>query len=157
PRACWRGGTAGRFSALPRRSRWVAGRWAGSCASGWRCSVHELRVAVVGASGLVGREILRLLDERSEPPAELRLLGSPRTAGATVEEGDVQARVELLRPGAFDEIDVAFFAAGPSVALEWAPVAAQAGAAGGGLCSRVPGEPGGPHPCPGGPPTAPSL
>jgi aspartate-semialdehyde dehydrogenase len=98
--------------------------------------VPDLRVAVVGASGLVGREILRLLDERSESPAELRLLGSPRTAGATIEEGDVQGRVELLRPGAFDEIDVALFAAGPSVALEWAPVAAQAGAAVVDLSSR---------------------
>ncbi|HKA28826.1 MAG TPA: aspartate-semialdehyde dehydrogenase [Candidatus Binatia bacterium] len=98
--------------------------------------MRELRVAVVGASGLVGREILRLLDERSEPPAELRLLGSPRTAGATIEEGDIQARVELLRSGAFDEIDVAFFAAGPSVALEWAPVAGQAGAAVVDLSSR---------------------
>src|SRR5262249_57666354 len=104
PRACWRGGTAGRFSALPRRSRWVVGRWVGSCASGSRCRVRDLRVAVVGASGLVGREILRLLDERSEPPAELRLLGSPRTAGATGEEGDVQARVELLRPGPFPQV-----------------------------------------------------
>jgi aspartate-semialdehyde dehydrogenase len=98
--------------------------------------VTGLRVAVVGASGLVGREILRLLDERSESHAELRLLGSPRTAGATIEEGDVQGRIELLRPGAFDEIDVAFFAAGPSVALEWAPVAAQAGAAVVDLSSR---------------------
>jgi aspartate-semialdehyde dehydrogenase len=98
--------------------------------------VPDLRVAVVGASGLVGREILRLLDERSESPAELRLLGSPRTAGATIEERNVQGRIELLRPGAFDEIDVAFFAAGPSVALEWAPVAAQAGAAVVDLSSR---------------------
>jgi len=83
----------------------------------------------VGASGLAGREVLRLLGERSEPPGELRLLGSLRTAGATVDEGDVNARIELLRPGAFDGIDLAFFAAGPAVALEWAPVAAQAGAA----------------------------
>jgi aspartate-semialdehyde dehydrogenase len=98
--------------------------------------VQDLHVAVVGASGLVGREILRLLDERTESPGEIRLLGSPRTAGATVEEGSIEARVELLRPGAFDGIDLAFFAAGPSVALEWAPLAAQAGAAVVDLSSR---------------------
>lgn len=90
--------------------------------------MQALRVAVVGGSGLVGREIVRLLGER-DGPGELRLLGSERTAGATVEEGDVQARVELLRPGVFDGVDLALFAAGPRVALEWAPAAAQAGAA----------------------------
>src|SRR5262245_13156405 len=91
--------------------------------------MQDLRVAIVGASGLVGGELLRLLGERSDPPAELRLLGSLRTAGATVEEGDLHAKVGLLAPGAFDGIDLAFFAAGPAVAGEWAAVAAQAGAA----------------------------
>jgi aspartate-semialdehyde dehydrogenase len=91
--------------------------------------MRDLRIAVVGASGLAGREVLRLLAEREEPPAELRLLGSPRTAGARIEEGSVEAQVGLLQPGAFDGIDVAFFAAGPTLAFEWASVAAQAGAA----------------------------
>ncbi len=91
--------------------------------------MQDLRVAVVGASGLQGGEVVRLLYDRGSPPGELRLLGSPRTAGARFEEGEVQAQVELLRPGAFDGIDLAFFTAGPAVALEWAPVAAQAGAA----------------------------
>ncbi len=91
--------------------------------------MRDLRIAVVGASGLAGREVLRLLAEREEPPAELRLLGSPRTAGARVEEGNFQAQVGLLQAGAFDGIDLAFFAAGPTVASEWAPVAAQGGAA----------------------------
>jgi aspartate-semialdehyde dehydrogenase len=91
--------------------------------------VRDLRVAVVGASGLAGREVLRLLAERDEPPAEVRLLGSPRTAGAQIEEGEVRAQVGLLQAGSFDGIDVAFFTAGPALAGEWAPVAAQAGAA----------------------------
>jgi len=91
--------------------------------------VRDLRIAIVGASGLVGREMLRLLTERDEPPGELRLLGSLRTAGATIEEGEARGQIALLQPGAFDGIDVAFFAAGPSVATEWAPAAAAAGAA----------------------------
>jgi aspartate-semialdehyde dehydrogenase len=91
--------------------------------------VRDLRIAVVGASGLAGREVLRLLAEREEPPAELRLLGSPRTAGARIDERGVEAQVDLLRAGSFDGIDVAFFAAGPTLAGEWAPLAAQAGAA----------------------------
>lgn len=91
--------------------------------------MRDLRIAVVGASGLAGREVLRLLAEREEPPAELRLLGSPRTAGARIDEGGVEAQVDLLRAGSFDGIDVAFFAAGATLAGEWAPLAAQAGAA----------------------------
>ncbi len=91
--------------------------------------MQGLRIAVVGAAGLVGREVLRLLGERDQAPETLRLLGSARTAGGMVEEGDVRARVDLLAPGAFDGIDVAVFAAGPGVALEWAPIAAEAGVA----------------------------
>jgi len=90
--------------------------------------VERLTVAVVGAAGLAGREILRLLGERDEPPGELRLLGSPRTAGATIEEGDLTAPIRLLAPGVFDGVDLALFSAGPTVAGEWGPVAAQAGA-----------------------------
>ena len=90
--------------------------------------MERLTVAIVGASGLAGRELLRLLAERDESPGELRLLGSPRTAGATIEEGDVTAPIRLLAPGVFDGVDLALFSAGPTVAGEWAPVAAQAGA-----------------------------
>lgn len=91
--------------------------------------MQDLRIAVVGAAGLVGREVLRLLSERTGSTGELRLLGSMKTAGARIEDGDVRGPVGLLQPGAFEGIDVAFFCAGPAVALEWAPIAAQAGAA----------------------------
>ena len=94
---------------LPRDGR-------GSCASGSevvRCG--DLRVAVVGAAGLVGREILRLLDERAElagRAAAARLAAHGRRHGSRT--GGIEAHVDLLRPGAFDGIDVAFFAAGPA-------------------------------------------
>src|SRR5262249_29772370 len=107
-------------------ARWDAWYATTSRAEGTR--VERLTVAVVGAAGLAGREILRLLGERDEPPGELRLLGSPRTAGATIEEGDLTAPVRLLAPGVFDGVDLALFSAGPTVAGEWGPVAAQAGA-----------------------------
>ena len=59
--------------------------------------MRDLHVAVVGASGLVGREILRLLDERTGSPGELRLLGSPRTAGGTVQEGGTGLGLAIVK------------------------------------------------------------
>lgn len=88
-----------------------------------------LSVAVVGASGLVGREIVALLAERQFPVGTLSLLGSVRTAGQVFEDEGETRKVELLRPGSFADVDVAFFAAGPRVAGEFAPIAAAAGAA----------------------------
>ena len=94
-------------------------------------SVRDLRVAVVGATGLVGREILRLLDERDRArrassvslgsSAHGRRDGARRAASGRASSSCVRA------PST--GIDLAFFAAGPSVALEWAPLAAHAGAA----------------------------
>jgi aspartate-semialdehyde dehydrogenase len=83
-----------------------------------------LNVAVVGATSLVGEEIVRILGDRQLPVGELRALGSVRTAGRTLDEGTVG----LLGPDAFRGIDLAFFAAGPTVAGEWARQATEAGA-----------------------------
>jgi len=86
-------------------------------------------IAVVGGSGLVGREIISLLEERQFPVGPLMLLGSLRTAGQTFEdEGQPPRKVELLGRDSFDKVDIAFFAAGPQVAGEFAPIAAAAGA-----------------------------
>jgi aspartate-semialdehyde dehydrogenase len=81
-------------------------------------------VAVVGATSLIGEEIIRLLGERQLPVGELRLLGSTRTAGRKIEE----ATVGLAGPGAFHGIDLAFFAAGPTVAGAHAADAIRSGA-----------------------------
>jgi aspartate-semialdehyde dehydrogenase len=86
-------------------------------------------VAVVGASGLVGREILAVLAERQFPVGTLSLLGSVRTAGQVFEDEGQTRKIELLRPESFAGVDLAFFAAGPKVAGEFAPIAAEAGAA----------------------------
>lgn len=89
----------------------------------------ELRVAVVGASSVPGSEIVELLTERGFPVGELRLLGSERTAGKTLEMEGTKGVVGLLAPDAFADVDLAFFTAGPTVSGAWAPVAVDAGAA----------------------------
>ena len=89
----------------------------------------ELTVAVVGPGGLVGREILELLEQRQFPVGSIRLLGTHRTAGAEVELAGRREKIALLTPQAFDGVELAFFAAGPGVAGEHAPRAAAAGAA----------------------------
>jgi aspartate-semialdehyde dehydrogenase len=81
-------------------------------------------VAVVGAGGLVGNEILDVLESREFPAERVKLLGSLKTAGAQTDRGTI----ELLGPDAFGDVDVAFFAAGPSVAGEFVSAAVSAGA-----------------------------
>src|SRR5579883_889472 len=92
-------------------------------------AADALGVAVVGAAGLVGEEIVALLRERQFPLGELRLLGSVRTAGKVVEENGRRDTIALLGPRAFDDMDLVFFAAGPAIAGEHAPAAVAAGAA----------------------------
>ncbi len=83
-----------------------------------------IRLAVVGATGAVGREVLRILEQRRLPTAELRLLASPRSAGRRLGSHVVHA----VSPQAFDGIDVAIFDTPDAVAEEWVPVAATRGA-----------------------------
>jgi aspartate-semialdehyde dehydrogenase len=90
--------------------------------------VDDVGVAVVGAAGLLGREILDVLDARHFPAREVRLLGTHRTAGGEVQRDGRTDKVALLGPSAFDDVDVAFFSAGPGVSGEYGPVAARAGA-----------------------------
>lgn len=85
-------------------------------------------VAVVGATGAVGTELLTLLEERRFPVGELRLLASPRSAGKTLSFAGRSVTVEALSEDAFDGIDIAFFSAGGAVSREWAPAAVRAGA-----------------------------
>jgi len=72
-------------------------------------------VGIVGATGAVGQELVRLLHERNFPVSRLRLFASARSAGKTVEQGGVAYTIEEAKPGAFAGVDLAFFAAGGSV------------------------------------------
>ena len=87
-----------------------------------------LTIAVVGATGVVGRTMVDVLLERSFPVIELRLLASGRSAGRTARVGDREVSIEAARPDAFDGVDIALFSAGGDVSHALAPEAARRGA-----------------------------
>lgn len=72
-------------------------------------------VGIVGATGAVGQELVRLLHERNFPMSSLRLFASARSAGKTVAHAGKTFVIEEAKPGAFAGVDLAFFAAGGSV------------------------------------------
>ena len=88
----------------------------------------KLHVAVLGATGAVGRTMLQVLAERRLPVERLTLLASERSAGRTVEWGGRQWTIEAPRVGAFRGVDYALFSAGGARSKEWGPVAADEGA-----------------------------
>jgi len=78
-------------------------------------------VAIVGASGAVGQELMKVLQERKFPVSELRLFGSQRSAGSSYEFAGKQVQVEQLQHGdQFKGVDIAFVSAGGSVSKEYA-------------------------------------
>ncbi|MEM7366336.1 MAG: aspartate-semialdehyde dehydrogenase [Pseudomonadota bacterium] len=86
------------------------------------------KVAIVGATGAVGQEFLRLIDEREFPFSELRLLASQRSAGRTITfQGEDHTIIELSEES-LDGIDIALFSASGSISREYGPVAVKAGA-----------------------------
>ena len=87
-----------------------------------------MRVGVMGATGLVGTEMLRLLVERSFPVDELRAYASPRSEGRKLPFGSGDVTCEILKPGCFDGLDLVIVDVDDPLAFEWAPVAAAAGA-----------------------------
>ncbi|MDP8217039.1 MAG: aspartate-semialdehyde dehydrogenase [Candidatus Kaelpia imicola] len=89
--------------------------------------MKEYNVAVCGATGVVGSEMLKVLKERSFPIKKLLPLASERSIGKEIEFKGEKVRVELLKPDAFSGIDYALFSAGSSVSSEIAPEAAKRG------------------------------
>jgi aspartate-semialdehyde dehydrogenase len=85
-------------------------------------------VAVVGATGAVGVELLRCLEQRRFPLAELRLLASARSAGKRLAFRGEQLEVRELREDSFKDVDIALFSAGAATSRRFAPLAVQAGA-----------------------------
>ncbi|MEB3266137.1 MAG: aspartate-semialdehyde dehydrogenase [Cyanobacteriota bacterium] len=88
---------------------------------------RPLKVAVLGATGAVGQELLQLLEERSFPVGELVLLASPRTAGSRLTWRGEEHTVAAVEPPAFQGVDLVLASAGGSVSRQWAPVAVAAG------------------------------
>lgn len=89
---------------------------------------EQFNVAVLGATGAVGREFLHLFEKRNFPVKNLKLLASERSAGTTVPYRGRDLVIEAVGPGSFNGIDVAFFSAGATRSREWASVATNAGA-----------------------------
>ncbi|HEX9306483.1 MAG TPA: aspartate-semialdehyde dehydrogenase [Anaeromyxobacter sp.] len=79
-----------------------------------------LALALVGATGTVGRTVLEVLDELDVPVRALRPFASPRSAGTTLAFRADDLRVEALRDGGFQGCDVAIFCAGAAISREWA-------------------------------------
>ena len=90
--------------------------------------MKPLSIAIVGATGAVGRELLAVLEQRRIPLRRLVLLASSRSAGAMLRCGDRDYQVELLEDESFADIDYAVFAAGAAVSREHAERAVEHGA-----------------------------
>jgi aspartate-semialdehyde dehydrogenase len=88
----------------------------------------QYHIAIVGATGAVGVELLRVLERRAFPVASLRLLASERSAGKRLTFGTSELAVQPLSRDSFGGIDLAFFSAGGSISREFAPIAQSAGA-----------------------------
>ena len=88
----------------------------------------KYHVAIVGATGAVGIELLRVMERREFPVADLRLLASRRSAGRELEFRGRKIAVEMLGQDSFGGVDLAFFSAGAGTAKQFAPFARRAGA-----------------------------
>ncbi len=87
-----------------------------------------IKVAIMGATGAVGTELLDILAERKFPISELRLLASVRSAGKTLQFQDEDIKVRELTHDSFKGIDLVLASAGGKISKEYAPSAVKAGA-----------------------------
>ena len=85
-------------------------------------------IAIVGATGAVGREFIGCIESRGIPLKSLRLLASARSAGQTQSFRGQQLVIEELTEASFDGIDIALFSAGSGISKQYGPIAVKAGA-----------------------------
>jgi aspartate-semialdehyde dehydrogenase len=93
-----------------------------------RLLMKNYHVAIVGVTGAVGEELLRVLERRVFPVASLRAFGSVRSAGKAVQFRKQPIIVEQLQTSAFRGVDIAFFSAGGEISRKWVPLARDSGA-----------------------------
>src|SRR2546423_630302 len=91
-------------------------------------SKQGLSVAIVGATGMVGQEMCRVLGQRKFPVGKLKALASERSVGLTVQCNGDRVEVESLQEDSFEGVDLALFSAGADVSLMYAPAAVESGA-----------------------------
>jgi len=88
---------------------------------------EKYSIAVVGATGAVGNEMIKILEERKLPVGKLELLASTRSAGSYIEFYNKDIKVEILDEDSFKGVDIGLFSAGGTVSEKFAPVAASSG------------------------------
>jgi len=90
--------------------------------------VKDYHVAIVGATGLVGQEFIKILLQRGFPMASIRLLASDRSAGKKLPVGKQEIEVEETSADSFEGVEIALFSAGAEQSRYFSPLAAKAGA-----------------------------
>ena len=85
------------------------------------------RVAVAGATGAVGQQMISCLEQRNFPVEAIKLLASARSKGRKLVFNDQETTVEELTTDSFSDIDIALFSAGGGTSEQFAPIAAKAG------------------------------
>ena len=91
--------------------------------------MKDYNLAIVGATGLVGGEFIKVVLQRDFPMASIKLLASDRSAGKKLLVGEQEIEVQETAVGCFEDIDVALFSAGAEISRHFAPIAAGEGAA----------------------------
>ena len=87
-----------------------------------------MNIAIVGVTGMVGQNFLKLLKERTFPVTELRLFASKKNEGKKLLFRSQELTVQSLQEDSFNNLDIVFFSSGEEISQQWAPKAAQAGA-----------------------------
>src|SRR5712691_2777834 len=90
--------------------------------------MKQYHVAIVGATGAVGTELLRVLERRSFPVKSQRPIASSRSPGRSISFRGQSIAVEELTERSFDKIDIVFFSAGGDISRKWVPIARESGA-----------------------------
>lgn len=90
--------------------------------------MKKYNICVVGATGMVGRKFLEVLEERKLPAASYKLLASAKSAGTKVKFMGEEYTIMELNESAFEGVDIALFSAGGDVSKKYAPIAVKAGA-----------------------------
>ena len=89
---------------------------------------RKYNVAILGATGAVGTELLALLEERHFPLGKLKVLASERSAGKLITFAGEDITIEAVTESSFDDIDIVLASAGGSISKKWLPIATKAGA-----------------------------
>jgi len=89
--------------------------------------MRKYHTAIVGATGLVGQEFIKILEQRDFPMSSVHLLASGRSAGKKMFVNHNEIEVQELSPHSFDSVDIALFSAGGEVSKQFSPIAASRG------------------------------